>query len=73
MAYDTLRDPQKRQAYDQLGHAAYENAEATGGMPGQGGAGPFGPGVDPEDLLREFFGGGRGAAGFQVGGQGKSA
>ena len=59
-----------------MGHAAYENMESAGGMPGGGGGqgGPF-PGagmqVDPEELLREFFGqaggGGRGGAGFQVG------
>ena len=31
-AYDCLKDPQKRAAYDQFGHAAFEN----GGMGGQG-------------------------------------
>lgn len=65
-AYDTLRDTQKRAAYDQLGHQSYEAAESGGGAPG-GGAGPFGAGqgvqVDPEDLFREFFGGGGAAAG----------
>ena len=50
-----------------MGHSAYENMEAGGGAPG--GQGPF-PGagmqVDPEVLLREFFGGG-GGGGYQVG------
>lgn len=60
-AYDTLRDPQKRTAYDQLGHNAYENVEAGGGAPG-GGQYPGGAQVDPEDLFREFFGGSAGGS-----------
>lgn len=38
-AYEVLSDPQKKQTYDQFGHAAFEQ---TGG--GHGGGGPFGGG-----------------------------
>jgi molecular chaperone DnaJ len=56
-AYDCLKDPQKRAAYDRFGKAAFENGGQGGG---QGGAG-FG---DFSDIFESFFGdafaGGRG-------------
>jgi len=65
-AYDILKDEQKRAAYDQMGHAAFE-----GGMGGGGGGGhPFGGGGFDfsasgfgsmfDDVFSEFMGGGRG-------------
>src|SRR5450432_4053001 len=50
-AYEALSDPQKRAAYDQYGHAAFD-ARLRGG-PGR--AGGF---HDPADIFREVFGGG---------------
>lgn len=48
-AYEILSDPQKKAAYDQYGHAAFEQ----GGM----GAGGF-SGMDMGDIFSDIFGGG---------------
>ena len=50
-AYEVLSDAQKRAAYDQYGHAAFDPRTRAGG----GRAGGF---HDPFDLFREVFGGG---------------
>ncbi len=55
-AYEILKDPQKRQAYDQYGHAGLGQGAA--------GFGGFGGGFDISDALRAFmrdFGGGGGS------------
>jgi len=57
-AYDALKDPDKRAAYDRYGHAAFE-----GGGGGGGGFQRGGGGVDPFDVFREVFGGGGGGGG----------
>jgi len=61
-AYEALKDPQKRAAYDQFGHAAFE-----GGMgAGRGGPSGFGPDFASsmsdifDDLFGDFMGGRRG-------------
>lgn len=65
-AYEALSDEQKRAAYDQYGHAAFE----AGGM---GGGNPFGAGnaqgFDFSDIFGDIFGGARGGAG----GRGRSS
>jgi molecular chaperone DnaJ len=58
-AYDCLKDPQKRAAYDRFGHAAFKN----GGFGGNGGAQDFGSFSDIfENIFGEFM---HGAAGRQ--------
>ena len=55
-AYEVLKDPQKRAAYDQYGHAAFEAAASGAG--GHPGAGAFSDIF--EDLFGDFMGGARG-------------
>jgi molecular chaperone DnaJ len=55
-AYDCLKDPQKRAAYDRFGKAAFQN----GGMGGGGGQGFDGFSDIFDNIFGEFMGGGRG-------------
>ena len=65
-AKEVLTDEEKRQAYDQMGHERFEQAEKRGGFDGGGAGGrggrggdPFGGGFNMEDIFDQFFGGGR--------------
>ena len=62
-AYDILYDDQKRQTYDQFGHAAFEQGGSTGGygnpFTGDGFSGAGFGDVDLGDIFSQFFGGGR--------------
>jgi molecular chaperone DnaJ len=64
-AYDCLKDPQRRAAYDRFGHEAF-----TQGMNGGGGGGPFGGAgrgdfADIGDIFETIFGSAFGGGGAQ--------
>jgi molecular chaperone DnaJ len=66
-AYDALRDPQRRAAYDQFGHAAFD-----GSAGGHGFGNDFTSSMSSifDDLFGDFMGGGRGRG---RGGRGRGA
>ncbi|CAH3171002.1 unnamed protein product, partial [Porites evermanni] len=53
-AYEVLSDDEKRRSYDNFGTADFAGA-AGGGNP-FGARSPFGQNIDPEDILKSFFG-----------------
>ncbi len=62
-AYEALSDPQKRGAYDQFGHAAFDPRMRAGAGAQRGSAGGF---HDPFDIFREAFAGGGGGGGGSI-------
>lgn len=67
-AHDVLKDAEKRAAYDQFGHAAFDGSMGGGGGPGGGG---FASGFADifDEMFGDFGGGGGGGRRGQSGGQ----
>lgn len=64
-AYEVLSDPQKKQMYDQVGHAAFESGARGGGPFGGGFGGPFGGSQGP---FTYTYSSGGDSGGFDFGG-----